>query len=57
MVLQSIVWNVNPWLVKFGDNFGIRWYGLLFACAFLFGYIIFNRFFTSRVFQRNCLIS
>ena len=45
MVLQSIVWDVNPWLVKFGDNFGIRWYGLLFASAFLFGYIIFNRFF------------
>ena len=45
MLLQSIVWNVNPWLVKFGDGFGIRWYGLLFASGFLFGYIIFNRFF------------
>ncbi len=45
MILQSITWDVDPWLVQFGDNFGIRWYGLLFASAFLFGYIIFNRFF------------
>ncbi len=45
MILQSIVWNVSPWLVKFGANFGIRWYGLLFASSFLFGYIIMNRFF------------
>jgi phosphatidylglycerol:prolipoprotein diacylglycerol transferase len=45
MSIISIVWDVNPWLVKFSDSFGIRWYGVLFACAFLFGYIIFNRFF------------
>lgn len=45
MILQSITWDVDPWLVQFGDSFGIRWYGLLFASAFLFGYIIFNRFF------------
>jgi len=45
MLIQNIVWDVDPWLVKFSDSFGIRWYGLLFASAFLFGYIIFNRFF------------
>ena len=45
MNILSIVWDVNPWLFKLSDSFGIRWYGVLFACAFLFGYIIFNRFF------------
>jgi prolipoprotein diacylglyceryl transferase len=45
MNILSITWDVNPWLVRFSDTFGIRWYGVLFACVFLFGYIIFNRFF------------
>lgn len=45
MILQSIVWDVDPWLVQFGDSFGVRWYGLLFASGFLFGYLIFNRYF------------
>lgn len=45
MELLSIVWDVNPWLVRFSDSFGIRWYGVLFASAFFFGYIIFSRFF------------
>lgn len=45
MILQSIVWDVDPWLVQFGDSFGIRWYGLLFASGFLFGYLIFQKFF------------
>ncbi len=45
MNILSIVWDVDPWLLKISDSFGIRWYGVLFACAFLFGYIIFNRFF------------
>jgi prolipoprotein diacylglyceryl transferase len=55
MSIISIVWNVNPWLVKFSDTFGIRWYGVLFACAFLFGYIIFNRFFKKEGFSTEKL--
>ena len=43
--LLSIVWDVDPWLVRFSDSFGIRWYGLLFALTFLVGYILFLRFF------------
>ena len=31
------VWDVNPELVRFGA-LTIRWYGVLFACAFLFGF-------------------
>ena len=45
MNLLSIVWDVDPWLFRFSDSFGIRWYGVLFACTFLVGYIIFLRFF------------
>jgi len=45
MLIYSITWDVDPWLFKISDSFGVRWYGLLFACAFLFGYIIFQRFF------------
>lgn len=55
MSIISIIWNVNPWLVKFSDSFGIRWYGVLFACAFLFGYIIFNRYFKKEGFSTEKL--
>ena len=48
MLIQSIIWDVDPWLIRFGDNFGIRWYGLFFASVFLFGYIIFKRFFNKK---------
>lgn len=44
MLLSSIVWNVNPEIFSFG-NFAIRWYGLLFALGFVFGYIIMNKIF------------
>jgi prolipoprotein diacylglyceryl transferase len=39
-----IHWNPNPEIFNiFG--FGIRWYGLLFASGFLFGYIIMQKIF------------
>lgn len=44
MVLDFIHWNVNPEI--FPNAFvHIRWYGLLFAASFYFGYILFTRFF------------
>jgi prolipoprotein diacylglyceryl transferase len=55
MILQSIVWDVDPWLVQFGDSFGIRWYGLLFASGFLFGYILFNRYLKKEGFTTDSL--
>jgi prolipoprotein diacylglyceryl transferase len=39
-----IPWDPNPEIFRIG-SFAIRWYGLLFASSFLFGYIIMLRIF------------
>jgi prolipoprotein diacylglyceryl transferase len=44
MHLLIIPWDVNPEIFRVGA-FAVRWYGLLFASSFLFGYIIMNRIF------------
>ena len=44
MHLLIVNWDVNPEIFRIG-SFAIRWYGLLFASSFLFGYIIMNRIF------------
>jgi phosphatidylglycerol---prolipoprotein diacylglyceryl transferase len=44
MHLLIVPWDVNPEIFRIG-SFAIRWYGLLFASSFLFGYIIMNRIF------------
>lgn len=44
MHLLIVPWDVNPEIFRIGA-FAVRWYGLLFASAFLFGYIIMNRIF------------
>ncbi len=43
MIIDAITWNVNPEIVAIG-KLSIRWYGLLFASAFLSGYFVFNRY-------------
>jgi len=40
----DIPWNVNPEIFSVG-KFAIRWYGLLFASSFFFGYLIMAGFF------------
>ena len=37
-----IVWNQDPELIRIG-SFAVRYYGVLFASAFFFGYIILSR--------------
>jgi len=39
-----IVWDPSPEIFTIG-GFSIRWYGLLFASSFFFGYLIMTRFF------------
>jgi len=44
MILDFIHWRVSPEIFQIGV-LHIRWYGLLFAASFYFGYILFTRFF------------
>ncbi len=44
MIFGAINWDMNPEIFRIG-NFAVRWYGLLFASGFFFGYLIFMRFF------------
>lgn len=44
MDVISIIWNVDPEFFSLGP-FTVRWYGLLFASAFFFGYLILSRYF------------
>jgi phosphatidylglycerol---prolipoprotein diacylglyceryl transferase len=44
MIFDFIHWNVNPEIFSlFGLS--VRWYGLLFAASFYFGYLLFTKFF------------
>jgi prolipoprotein diacylglyceryl transferase len=42
MIFNSITWNIDPELFSLGP-LSIRWYGLMFALAFLSGYLVFTR--------------
>ncbi|MFA5477937.1 MAG: prolipoprotein diacylglyceryl transferase [Bacteroidales bacterium] len=44
MLLQYIVWSVNPEIFP-GTAIPVRWYGVLFAAAFFFGYLVMLRIF------------
>ena len=51
MILNYIVWDVRPEIfiipedVALIGGFSVRWYGLLFALSFVFGYIIMQKIF------------
>lgn len=44
MTLDIIHWNIAPEIFHIG-KLAVRWYGLLFAASFYFGYLLFMRFF------------
>ena len=44
MNLLSIVWNADPELFNIG-SLSIRWYGVLFALAFVISYLLLKRIF------------
>jgi len=54
MHLLIIPWDVNPEIFRIG-SFAVRWYGLLFASSFLFGYIIMNRIFKNENLDQSVL--
>ena len=43
MILNSITWDIDPEIFQIG-SLSIRWYGLLFATAFLTGFIVFKKY-------------
>jgi len=44
MILNFVQWNVSPEIFP-GTWLPVRWYGLLFAAAFVFGYLVLTRVF------------
>ena len=47
MTINAIFWDVDPEIFSIG-KLSIRYYGLMFACAFFFGYIVFKKYLTSK---------
>ena len=50
MILDAIVWDVDPILIHWGVNGGIRWYGLLWALGIYLNYLIQVKLYT----HENC---
>jgi phosphatidylglycerol---prolipoprotein diacylglyceryl transferase len=44
MIFNFITWNANPEILPLGP-LSLRWYGILFASSFYFGYLIFKKIF------------
>ena len=42
-MLAYYVHDLSPFLVRFGGNFGLRWYGLAYVAAFIIGILIVRR--------------
>lgn len=54
MILESIIWDVNPDIFSLGP-LTVRWYGLLFASGFVLGYIILTNAFKREKVPQNIL--
>ncbi len=42
MPLAYYLHDLNPFLIQFGEGFGLRWYGLAYVAAFLAGYWLYR---------------
>jgi phosphatidylglycerol---prolipoprotein diacylglyceryl transferase len=54
MLIQFINWNVKPEIFTLGP-LTLRWYGLLFVTAFIFGIIVFKKIFSKEGFSMELL--
>jgi len=54
MVFQIIPWDVDPVIFRLGP-LAVRWYGVLFASGFLFGYLIMKRIFKNEGIKEEAL--
>lgn len=43
MLFAFYVHDLSPFLIEFGNGVGIRWYGLAYILAFLFGTLLYRR--------------
>ena len=53
LLADSTVHTLNPWVVRFTDEFGIRWYGL----AYLTGFVVAWLLLTWMARTRRCLLT
>ncbi len=42
MMIAFYVHDLSPFLIRLGEGFGIRWYGLAYILAFLFGTLLYR---------------
>ncbi len=43
MPLAYYIHQLSPFIVRFGGNFGLRWYGFAYVMAFFCGYLLYHR--------------
>ena len=43
MLLATYVHDLSPFVIRFGEGFGVRWYGVAYVASFLIGYLLFVR--------------
>jgi phosphatidylglycerol:prolipoprotein diacylglycerol transferase len=43
MLFAYYVHHLSPYLVEFGNGFGVRWYGLAYVAGFLVGILLYKR--------------
>ncbi len=61
MILNYIVWNVNPEIFSIPEKFpllggfSVRWYGLFFAIGFVLGYLILQKIFKREGIEEKLL--
>jgi prolipoprotein diacylglyceryl transferase len=54
MLLNIIPWNPDPEIFRIG-SIAVRWYGLLFASAFFFSYLVMNKIFKNENLKEDVL--